>query len=303
MPAAHDPATLMRIRNLELRARTVIDGLWTGIHRSDTHGFSAEFAEYRHYQPGDDIRTLDWKLYARSDRTYVRRYEEDTSLSCTLLVDRSRSMNFTSLTYTKADLARTLAATFALYLRGQGDATGLLTFSDQVHDYLPPSTRPAQIHALILALESANSGTSTDLTQPLERIAALIRRRSLVIILSDLLVPTEALEHRLSLLAARGHEVVLFQILDPAEINFTFADATIFEDLETGTHHPTDPTTVRDAYLKNFNTHQTTLSQLCQRIGITHHLFPTDQPLATALYQYLKTRQTHRRIRRTSNKA
>ncbi len=281
----------MRIRNLELRARTVIDGLWTGIHRSDAHGFSAEFAEYRHYQPGDDIRTLDWKLYARSDRTYVRRYEEDTSLACTLLVDRSRSMDFSTLTYTKADLATTLAATFALYLRGQGDATGLLTFSDQVHDYLPASTRPAQAHALILSLEKSSNNPGTNLLQPLERIATLLRRRGLIIVLSDLLVPTDQLEHRLALLTAGGHEVALFQLLDPAEIDFTFPDAAVFEDLETGSRHPIDPAAVRDQYLQNFTRHQETLRDLCRKQGITHHLFPTDQPLAIALTQYLQTRK------------
>ncbi len=283
----------MRIRSLELRARSVIDGLWTGLHRSDAHGFSAEFAEYRHYQPGDDIRTLDWKLYARSDRTYVRRYEEDTSLACTLLVDRSRSMDFTTLAYTKADIARTLAATLAIYLRGQGDATGLLTFSDEIHDYLPASARPAQAHALVLELDKPAT-PGTDLLQPLQRIATLLRRRGLVLVISDFLVPTDQLEHRLSLLTAGGHEVALFQILDPAEINFTFPESTVFEDLETGAHHPADPAKIRDEYLKNFNHHQATLRHLCDRQGITHHLIPTNQPLEIALTQYLKTRKKRR---------
>ncbi len=158
-----DPKALMAIRSLELRARVVVEGFWNGLHRSPYHGFSVEFTEYRQYSPGDDTRYLDWRLFARSDRYYLKRFEDETNLRCHLLVDQSRSMNYGSLGYSKSDYARTLAATLAWFLNGQGDAVGLFTFAEQVRDYLPARHRHGHLRQLMLALEKESAGSETNL--------------------------------------------------------------------------------------------------------------------------------------------
>src|SRR5579859_1695003 len=181
-----DPRALMAIRNLELRARVVVEGFWKGLHRSPYHGFSVEFTEYRQYSPGDDTRYLDWRLFARSDRYYIKRFEDETNLRCQLLVDQSKSMDYGTAGYTKADYARTLAATLAWFLHGQGDAVGLLSFDERVRDYLPPRHRHGHLRQLMLALEHASAGSETNLGEPLQRIAELSRKRGLIVLLSDL---------------------------------------------------------------------------------------------------------------------
>ena len=158
-----DPHTLMRIKSLHLRARVVVQGFLSGLHRSPHHGFSVEFSEYRQYSPGDDPRYLDWRLYARTDRYYIKRFEDETNLRCHLLVDLSRSMGFGSVEYTKVDYARTAAATLAYFLSMQRDAVGLLTFDQAISDYLPARYRPGHLHRLMVCLERAVAGTSTDL--------------------------------------------------------------------------------------------------------------------------------------------
>src|SRR3954466_8896127 len=217
-----DPPTLMRIRSLQLRARIVVQGFLSGLHRSPHHGFSVEFSEYRQYSPGDDPRYLDWKLYARSDRYYIKRFEEGTNLRCHLLVDLSRSMGYGSLGYTKIDYARTVAATLAYFLSMQRDAVGLVTFDQRIADYLPARYRPGHLHRLMVCLERAVAGTSTDVSRPLEQIASVVRRRGMVVLISDLLAPSNMLRTRLGYLRSQGHEVVLMRVLDPAEVDFTF---------------------------------------------------------------------------------
>src|SRR5205809_1141849 len=207
---AIDPKALMAVRNLELRARVVVEGFWNGLHRSPYHGFSVEFTEYRQYSPGDDPRYLDWRLFARSDRYYLKKFEDETNLRCYLLVDNSRSMTFGSLNYTKAQYANTLAATLAYFLSLQGDAVGLLTFDESIREYLPARHRPGHLRHLMLALEKPSVGSSTDLTAPLKRIVEIVRKRGLLVLISDLFAPISALESNLSNLRACGHEVVLF---------------------------------------------------------------------------------------------
>src|SRR5438876_7611707 len=212
-----DPQTLMSIRNLEMRARVVVEGFWNGIHRSPYHGFSVEFTEYRQSSPGDDPRYLDWRLYARSDRYYIKKFEDETNLRCYLLVDNSHSMGYTSLPYTKAQYANTLAATLAYFLYLQGDAVGLLTFDEQIREYLPARHRSGHLRHLMLALEKPAAGTATDLSAPLKRIVEIVNKRSLMVLISDFLAPTATLGKNLTSLAACGHDVLLFQLLDPAE--------------------------------------------------------------------------------------
>jgi uncharacterized protein (DUF58 family) len=286
-----DPAALMRIRSLELRARVVVEGFWNGIHRSPYHGFSAEFSEYRQYSHGDDIRHVDWRVYARTDRYYIKKFEDETNLRCQLLVDGSRSMMYGSdPALTKYAYASTLAATFAHFLSRQGDAVGLTRFDDRVRDYLPPKSTPGHLRSLMLALEPPAEGRSTEFGAPLARVAEMHDRRGMFVLLSDLLAPLEVLEARLGLLRARGNEVVVFQILDPREIDFEFEKAAQFTDLESGGQHFIDPALAGDSYRKKLGAHLAAAEAICGRNGIDYQLCPTDRPLDLALYDLLAAR-------------
>jgi uncharacterized protein (DUF58 family) len=299
-----DPPTLMRIKSLQLRAKIVVQGFLSGLHRSPHHGFSVEFSEYRQYTPGDDPRHLDWRLYARSDRYYIKRFEDETNLRCHLLVDLSRSMGFGSLTYTKVDYARTVAATLAYFLGTQRDAAGLVTFDQDIADYLPARYRPGHLHRLMVCLERAVAGTSTDLSRPLERVAAVVRRRGMVVLISDLLAPTELLKTRLGYLRSQGHEVVLLRVLDPAELEFTFAKPAVFVDMESGRDLYIDPDAARAQYRRNFARHADELARTCRDLGIDFYALPTSQPLELALFDFLQARQrTGRRLFRAGNSA
>ena len=286
-----DPAALMRIRSLELRARVVVEGFWSGIHRSPFHGFSSEFSEYRQYARGDDVRHIDWRVYARSDRYYIKKYEDETNLRCQLLVDASRSMKFGSdPQLTKHAYAATLAATFAYFLAQQGDAVGVTRFDDMVRDYLPARNRPGHLRRLMLALEHPAEGKATEFGGPLERIAQMHDRRGMFVLLSDLLAPLDILSARLGMLRARGHEVVVFQILDPREIDFEFDKAAQFTDLESGQQHFIDPAAARAGYLDKLREHLDAAGALCQSAGIDYFLSPSDRPFDLALYDFLSTR-------------
>ena len=217
-----DAGALMRIKSMELRAKVVVEGFWHGIHRSPYHGFSVEFSEYRQYTPGDDPRYLDWKLYGRTDRYFIKRYEDETNLRVHFVMDRSRSMGFGSVGYSKSEYAGTLAATMARFLYAQGDAVGLITFDSEVDAHLPVRNRPGHLQRLMHALEGAPEGEGTDLGAPLQRVAELIRKRGLIVLVSDMLAPLEEVKRHLGLLRAGGHEVVLMQVLDPAELEFEF---------------------------------------------------------------------------------
>jgi len=286
-----DPAALMAIRNLELRARTVVQGLWHGLHRSPYHGFSVEFTEYRPYAEGDDPRYLDWRLVARSDRYYIKKFEDETNLRCHLLIDNSRSMTFGSRGYTKAEYANTFAATLAYFLSKQGDAVGLLTFDEAVREYLPARNRPGHLRQLMLALENPAGGKATDLIAPLRRMSELMRRRGMIVLASDLLAPISALETSLGTLTASGHEVLVFQVLDPAELAFSFETPSRFVDLETGRDVFLDPALARAEYQRKFEAHSAEVRAICDRLGISFERVVTDRPLELVLYDFLKMRQ------------
>lgn len=291
-----DPAALMSIRNLELRARSVVEGFWHGLHRSPYHGFSVEFTEYRPYTPGDDPRYLDWKLAGRTDRYFIKKFEDETNLRCHLLVDLSRSMSFGSRGYSKADYARTLAATLGWFLAQQGDATGLLTFDGAVREYLPARHRPGHLRQLMLALEKPAEGRSTDLTAPLRRIVELVRKRGMIVLISDLFAPIEHLSQALGLLTASGHEVIIFQVLDPAELNFDFQTAARFEDLETGRDVFLEPALARANYVRRLSAHLDALRETCQGLGIMHAQVSSADPLETVLFDFLKARADRGKI-------
>lgn len=291
-----DPHTLMSIRNLELRARVVVEGFWSGLHRSPYHGFSVEFTEYRQYTPGDDLRYLDWRLYARSDRYYLKKFEDETNLRCHLLVDQSRSMDYTSAAHTKAQYANTLAATLAWFLYEQGDAVGLLTFDQQIRDFLPARNRTGHLRQLMLHLERPGTGSATDISTPLRRIVEIVHKRGLMILLSDLLAPTDALERDLTALTACGHEVLLFQILDPAELEFNFTEPILFQDVESGRELLLDPVAARAAYQHRFKVHNDAIDAICRKLGAGYRQLATNQPLDLALFDFLRERMQRGRL-------
>jgi uncharacterized protein (DUF58 family) len=294
-----DPKTLMSIRNLELRARVVVEGFWNGLHRSPYHGFSVEFSEYRQYTAGDDPRYLDWRVFARSDRYFIKKFEDETNLRCYLLADNSRSMSYGSQGYTKSQYAATLAATLAYFLYLQGDAVGLLTFDEGIREYLPARHRTGHLRHLMLGLEQPAAGQATNLGAPLKRIVEIVRKRRLIVLLSDFLAPIERLEPDLISLAASGHEVLVFQILDPAELTFNFDAASMFQDVESGRTFFIDPAAARKEYLRKLEAHCATLRSTCQKLGIAFHPLATDSPLEIALFDFLRERmQRNRGIKR-----
>ncbi len=285
-----DPLALMRIKNLPLRAKVVVEGFYNGLHRSPYHGFSVEFSEYRQYSPGDDPRYIDWRLYARTDRYYIKRFEDETNLRCYLLVDMSRSMGFGSVGYTKAEYARTLAATLAYFLSTQRDAVGLVAFDEKISEYLPARYRPGHLHRLMLCLERPLSGKATNLTAPMERIAGTVRKRGLMVLVSDLLAPVDTLQTDLGYLRARGHEVILLRVLDPNERDFGFSHPALFHDLESGRQLYVDPAAASRQYLKRMAEHTAAVSRACNSLGIDFFEMTTDRPLELALFDFVGAR-------------
>lgn len=286
MPDLLDPAALMRIQSLELRAKVVVEGFMTGMHRSPWHGFSVEFSEYRQYTPGDDIRHLDWRVYGRSDKYFIKKYEDETNLRVQLILDASRSMQFGS----KAAYAATLAATLATFIAGQGDAVGACTFDEDLGDYIPPRNRPGHLRRLMLLLEKTPEGQATAFGLPLQRISEMQQKRGMFILISDLLAPLEELEMRLGFLRARGNEVAVFQVLDPTELSLDFDTASLFEDLETGKKIVVDPASARADYQRHMQEHLAEVDGICQRLGIACHRVLTDEPMSKALHTFLSER-------------
>lgn len=286
-----DPATLMRIKSLEMRARVVVEGFWKGLHKSPYHGFSVEFSEYRPYTKGDDPRFIDWKVVARSDRVFIKKFEDETNLRCTLLVDQSQSMGYGSGEYAKADYAATLAATLAYFLMGQGDAVGLATFDEKPDQAIPARNRPGHLRRLMMRLEQAPRGSGTDLIAPLRAISDMITRRGVFVLISDLLAPIEELETHLGYLAAAGHDLVIFHTLDRAELEFTFDKATHFRDVETGEDLYIDPDVARAGYLEKLNAHLDALRGICDRNRIDYRLVPTDEALELSLFDFIRNRK------------
>ncbi len=296
-----DPAALMKIKSMELRAKVIVEGFWKGIHRSPFHGFSVEFSEYRQYTPGDDPRHIDWRVYARSDRYYIKKFQDETNLRCHLLIDHSRSMGYGSGGYTKAQYAGTLAATLAYFLFTQGDAVGLATFDDRIRQYMPPRNRPSYLRRLMLTLEASPQGGATDLGPPLQRLAQMLSKRGLIVLISDLLTSIDRLDTDLGYLCAGGHDVVLFQTLDPAELRFDFKAPAIFRDIESGRDMYVDPSTVQKSYRRMLEDHLAASRSTCQSLGIDCHLFATDRPFDLALLDFLQDRMRRRKqIRRTA---
>jgi uncharacterized protein (DUF58 family) len=298
-----DPISLMRIKSMELRAKVIVEGFWKGIHRSPYHGFSVEFTEYRQYTLGDDPRYIDWRLYARSDRYYIKKFEDETNLRCHLLIDHSRSMGYGSGDYTKSQYAGTLAATLAYFLFTQGDAVGLATFDNQIRQYMPPRNRPGYLRRLMLTMEAAPEGRATDLGAPLQQIAQMLTKRGLIVLISDLLTSIDRLEQDLAYLCAGGHDVVLFHVLDPAELNFDFDSPALFLDIESGRNMYVDPADAQTSYKGMLEKHLTRAKSTCRNLGIDYHLFPTNCAFDLALLNFLQDRMHRRKLTRHRQKA
>ncbi len=296
-----DPAALMQIRSLELRAKAVVEGFFAGLHRSPYHGFSVEFTEYRQYVPGDDPRYLDWRLYARSDRYYVKRFEDETNLRCHLLLDTSRSMTYGSLGFSKSEYARTLAATLGYFLSLQRDAVGLIRFAERIEEFIPARYRVGHLRRIMLALERPAEGRATQLAKPLDEVAERVRKRGMLVLLSDLLASLDDVETKLGYFRARGHEVVLFQLLDPAELTFDFQDPALFFDVETQQEIYVDPEQTRQNYLERLRQHLDAVETICNKLGVDLYRLTTDTPLEVALGDFLRSRL--RTVTRTVSRA
>ena len=290
-----NPNVVMSIRSLEMRAKLVVDGFRTGLNKSPRHGFSVEFSEYRPYAQGDDPRFLDWKLFARTDRSYIRLFEDETNLRCYIVLDISRSMSFGSGEYTKHDYARTLAASLAWLLNRQGDAVGLTLFDEHVRTIVPARYRPGQLRRLFVPLEEPASGLSTNPGVALEDVAQRLRKRGLVILISDMLAPVQQIGDGLRLLRGCLHDLVVFQVLDPAEKTLNFDGPKLFEDLENGQKIFSDPDTIRNEYLSRFDAHNRAVQAECEAVGAAWRQLVTNEPLELALAEFLQARRQRSR--------
>jgi len=282
-----DPSVLASLDNLELRARVVVEGFLNGLHKSPHRGFSVEFTDYRQYRPGDDMRHVDWKLYARSDKFYIKQYEDETNVRCFVVLDASASMGYTSGGMSKLDYGRTLASALAYFIMKQRDAVGLITFDDKVRDYIPALCRQPHLIRILRVLSALKPGSSTDVVKPLTDLAMNLTRKSLVILISDMLDDEDRILKTLQSLRAMGNDVIVFQVMDDAELNFKFHEATEFVDSETHESFITSPAAIRDAYLENLNGFLGKCRKQCQSNGIDYCLLNTSEPLDSALSSYI----------------
>jgi uncharacterized protein (DUF58 family) len=286
-----DPAVIARLGSMELKARTVVEGFLSGLHRSPYKGFSVEFAEYRQYLPGDDLSTLDWKVYARTDRYYVKKFEEETNLECHLLLDVSRSMSYRGgAPMSKVEYGSVLAASLAYLMHRQRDATGLIEFDEKITGRLPASARPGHLHAILLALDKITPGARSDVERPLHQLADALGKRSLAVLISDLLDDPDRVVRGLKHLRFRGTDVIVFQLLDPHELNFPFKGASRFTDVESADEITAEPSRVREGYLQAMDGLRARYEKELRGAGIDFLTLDTSKPLDFALLAYLDAR-------------
>lgn len=319
-----DPRILAKITRLELRARLVVEGFITGGHQSPYHGFAVEFANHRQYVPGDEIRHIDWKVWARQDRLYVKEYEEETNLRCTLVVDASRSMGYgrgdqrsggtrsggnvqgqgkrqeplLHEGWSKWDHAATAAASLAYLLHQQQDAVGLVTFDHKVRCQLQASTHGSQLKQLLHQLQETVPDEGTDVGEVFTSLVEALGRRGLVVLVSDLLVDLATLKRTLMLLRKKRHEVVLFHVLHEDELTFPFDDPTLFEGLEDSLEIKADPPALRRKYLEGLQRYLAQVKGVCGELGIDYVMLDTGKPLDAALSAYLSFRSRLAKSRR-----
>jgi uncharacterized protein (DUF58 family) len=287
-----DPKVLAGISNLSLRARWVVEGIMSGIHRSRSKGFSVEFEEHREYSPGDEIRRIDWKALGKFDRYFIKEYEDETNLRAYLLLDTSASMDYSSNGVTKFDYGCTLTASLAYLILRQQDAAGLVTFSNRIENIIPPRAKRDYLTQIVNALETQGPGGETNVAKILEEIAGQIKRRGMVILISDLLDEPAPILKALRLFRFKGNDVIVFHILDQAELDLPFEGNILFEDLEAAHINViADPRAIRQTYrqvVEEFTNH---MRQECHDSSIDYQLISTSTPLDRALASYLSWRE------------
>jgi len=291
-PKSLDPRTLAKLSGLQLRARRVVEGYVAGLHRSPYHGFSIEFAEHREYTPGDDLRYLDWKVFGRTDKFYLKQFEDETNLICYLAVDISESMSYRGpeSAWSKLEYAQCLAASLAWLVLRQQDAVGLVTLDEQLRDRLPPSSKAAHLNPLLQILESAKPQRKTALGPLLKQLAPTFRKRGIVIVISDLFEDVASLAEGLKRLRRQRHDTIVLQVLDRAEMDFPFDRPALFKGLEGCPEIVTDPRSLRHAYLRELDNHLRAVRRICREAEADYRLVRTDQPLDAALSALLSAR-------------
>ncbi|MEE2776497.1 MAG: DUF58 domain-containing protein [Acidobacteriota bacterium] len=297
-----EPRTLARISNLDLAARTVVEGFISGLHKSPFFGRSLDFAEHRAYMPGDDIRLIDWRVFARSDRFYVKEFEADTNTNCTIFLDVSASMNFGSesaisgsTSISKLEYGKYLAACLAYFSHKQRDRVGLVTFDNSIVDFVPPSAK--HLEEVLHTIDRIRPGGEGSLRSPLQQAGGFVKRRSIVVLISDFYEEPDEVLAAASLLRGRGNDVVAFHLLDPVELRFPYQEILDLEDLESSARISLHPEAIRAEYQRLIEGHVATLSEKLTEGGIDYHLYDTSVPLDFALYTYLSTRQRTSRLR------
>ena len=294
-----DPQVLASIGSLDLIAKTVVDGFVAGLHRSPTFGFSQEFAEYRQYVEGDDLRHVDWNVYARSDRIYLKRFKGETNSQLLVLLDTSASMSYGTVAYkggtiSKLDYARFIAASLVYLSSQQRDAAGIIVFDDDVRAYVPPSTRQGQLVRLLHTIEKAENGARTDFAKPFHHFQEFLHRRSIVAVLSDFYAdPTEIIK-AVEPLRYRGNDVVMFHLLDPNELAPKFRDPVLLIDAEDETAMEISPEYARNEYRDKINNHCKQLADKAAAAGLDYVFLDTSKPLDQGLRNYLAIRQRRR---------
>ncbi len=286
-----DPETLAKLSNMALRARLVVEGYLIGQHKSPYHGFSVEFAEHRAYGSGDEVRHVDWKLFGKTDRYYIKRFEEETNLRSYILLDSSRSMTYTSGNITKLEYGAFLAAAFSYLMLNQKDGIGLVLFDEIIRDFTPPRSTKSHVNTLLKKLETITPGSDTKIKPVLDEMAERIKKRGLIILISDLLDSPESVLSGLMHFRHHKQEIIVFHIMDRQESDFTFNVRTRFKDLESGETITTEPWHIRSAYTEQIQKFQKSFKKLCGKQRIDYVPLFTDQSLDIALNEYLRKRQ------------
>ncbi len=286
-----DPSVVSKLNSLELKARAVVEGFMVGYHKSPYHGFSVEFSEHRPYLQGDSIKNIDWKVYARKEKFFVKRYEEETNLVCNIILDTSKSMSYQNKgKLSKLEYGKILAASLSYLMIKQQDAVGLTLFSDKIENEIQPKASRVYLNRILAALVEANSSNATNTSKCLDVVSERIKKRGLVIIISDFFDDTEKILNSIKRFRYKKNEVVVFQLLDPIEKNFAFEKDAIFVDLETGEELTTQSVQIQKEYQKTFKEYLHKLSSECINSGVDYNLIDTSQDFDTALLSYFKKR-------------
>jgi uncharacterized protein (DUF58 family) len=286
-----DPRVLASISGLDLVAKTVVDGFVAGLHRSPDFGFSQEFAEYRAYSEGDDLRHVDWNVFARTERCYLKRYRGETNSQLTIMLDTSASMGFTSGGVSKLEYGKYLAASLSYLAGQQRDASGLLLFDNEVLEYIPPSTRQGQLARLLHAISGVEVGVRTDFAGPFLKLQGFLKRRGMVVLISDFYEDPEVVIKTMEPLRFRGTEMILFHVLDPQELQPSFSSAVVLEDMETNQTLEVSPEYARNEYRQKIDSHVEQLRSRARASRIDYFLLNTSRPLDEGLREYLSIRQ------------